>query len=375
MKFIAGKLVQQYQYRSFLPSLLNEKIHIDWQSETVLELLSEADRMLGELNAYANLVPDVDFFIEMHKVKEATTSSKIEGTQTNLEEALLDAKDIEPEKRNDWEEVRNYINALNLSIGLLDEIPLTVRLLKQAHKVLLSGVRGEHKLPGEIRRSQNWIGGADIKSAVFIPPHHKDLPNLLSDLEKFWHSESPMPQLIKIGITHYQFETIHPFLDGNGRIGRLLIILQLINSKLLEKPVLYLSDFLEQNRSSYYDALERVRTTHSLDQWLRFFLTGIIQTAKKSKTTFIQIGELKLSYHERVSKLGKRSTLALQLIRHLYSNPIITPREVEKHLEVAPATANRLLKEMERVTILKEKTGFSRNRLYELSEYLDIFRK
>ena len=195
MKYTAGTYIQQYKYKSFLPSLLNQ--NFDWQNEEVLELLSEANRKIGELNAYANLVPDVDFFIEMHKVKEATTSSKIEGTQTNVDDALLSSREIDPEKRNDWEEVRNYIEALNMSIGLLDEIPLTMRLLKQGHQVLLSGVRGENKLPGEVRKSQNWIGGADIKSAVFVPPHHNDLPDLLSDLEKFWHSEESMPYLIR----------------------------------------------------------------------------------------------------------------------------------------------------------------------------------
>mgnify|MGYP000058919985 FL=1 len=373
MKYSAGKYIQQYKYKSFLPSLLNQ--NFDWQSEEVLELLSEANRMIGELNAYANLVPDVDFFIEMHKVKEATTSSKIEGTQTNIDDAVLSLLEIDPEKRKDWEEVRNYIEALNVSIGLLDEIPLTMRLLKQGHKVLLSGVRGENKLPGEIRRSQNWIGGADIKSAVFVPPHHNDLPDLLSDLEKFWHSEESLPYLIRVAVSHYQFETIHPFLDGNGRIGRLLIILQLINYKLLEKPVLYLSDFLEKNRTQYYDALSRVRVSDSLDQWLRFFLTGVIQSSQKSKETFIQIGLLREKYTEKTAALGRRSQLAKTLIELLYSSPIISPREVEKRLHVASATANRLLKSMESVAILKEKTGFSRNRLYELHEYLDIFRE
>ncbi len=372
MKYTAGRYIQQYKYKSFLPSLLNQDI--DWQSEEVLELLSEANRMIGELNAYANLIPEIDFYIEMHKVKEATTSSKIEGTQTNIDDAVLSSQDINPEKRNDWEEVRNYIKALNLSIEQLNEIPLTMRLLRKGHQVLLSGVRGEKKQPGEIRKSQNWIGGADIKSASFVPPHHNDVLDLLSDLEKFWHSVKPMPHLIRIAISHYQFETIHPFLDGNGRIGRLLIILQLIDYKLLEKPVLYLSDFFEKNRPQYYDALERVRMTDSLDQWLRFFLTGVIQSSKRSKETFIQIGILRKSYDEKLLKLGKRAKLAQTLINYLFSNPIISPRETERKLEITPATANRLLKELEKINILKEKTGFSRNRLYELYEYLDIFR-
>ncbi len=373
MKFFAGKYIQQYQYKSFLPSKLSRGIA--WQTEEVLELLSEANRKIGELNAYASFVPDVNFFIEMHKVKEATTSSKIEGTQTNIDEALLSERELNPKRRDDWEEVRNYIAALNNSIKRLDEIPLSMRLLREAHKILLSGVRGEKKQPGEFRKSQNWIGGADIKSAAFIPPHYADVLDLLSDLEKFWHSNKPMPYLIRIAISHYQFETIHPFLDGNGRIGRLLIVLQLINYSLLDKPVLYLSDFFEKNRTQYYDSLDRVRISNSLDQWLRFFLTGIILTSVNSKETFIQICDLREKYGVRVLELGKRSKLAQSLITMLYSNPVISPREAENKLGVTPATANRLLSEMEKQGILREKTGFSRNRLFELHEYLDIFRQ
>lgn len=373
MQFKSGKFIQQYKYKSFLPSRLNQ--NIEWESPEIQNLLADANRMIGELNAYASLVPDVNFFIEMHKIKEATTSSKIEGTQTNIDEAVLTEREISPEKRNDWEEVQNYIKALNDSIEQLQVLPLSMRLLKRSHKILLSGVRGENKLPGEVRKSQNWIGGADIASASFIPPHHNDVSELLSDLEKFWHTDKPIPHLIRIAISHYQFETIHPFLDGNGRIGRLLIILQLIESSILEKPVLYLSDFFEKNRAQYYDSLDRVRTSNSLDQWIRFFLTGIIQTSVKSKDTFIQIGVLRKLYDEKILKLGRRSKLANQLLVNLYSNPVISPREAERKLEVTPATANRLLSEMAKVGILKERTGFSRNRLYELHQYLDIFRQ
>ena len=310
----------------------------------------------------------------MYKIKEATTSSKIEGTQTSIDEALSSERVIAPEKRNDWEEVRNYIDAINYSVERLREFPLSMRLLREAHRILLSGVRGEKKQPGEIRKSQNWIGGANIKSATFVPPHHTSLPDLLSDLEKFWHSDKPVPYLVRIAISHYQFETIHPFLDGNGRIGRLLIVLQLINYSLLDKPVLYLSDFFEKNRYQYYDSLERVRISNTLDQWLRFFLSGIIQTSASSKKTFVQISDLRGKYGKQVMELGKRSKLAQSLISILYSNPLISPREAEKKLGVTPATANRLLSEMERTGILRERTGFSRNRLYELHEYLDIFR-
>ena len=372
--FNAGRYKQQYQYKSFLPTLLQKPFK--WQSDTVFELLSEASRFIGELNVYADLLPDVNFFIEMHKVKEATMSSRIEGTQINIDEAVLSEQNISLEKRDDWEEVRNYIRALNHSILRMQELPLSMRLVKEAHAILLSGVRGENKLPGEIRRSQNWIGGVDIKSASFIPPAFEDLPELISDLEKFWHSDTrPLPALIRIAISHYQFETIHPFLDGNGRIGRLLITLQLLQSGLMAKPVLYLSDFFERNRMEYYQSLERVRSTNSVDQWLRFFLTGVIQIAQNSKNTFVEIGKLRDTYRERISSLGKREKLGKELLLHLYSTPIVSSREAEQKLGVTAATTNRLIAELEKLGILQEKTGFSRNRLYALHEYLEIFRQ
>ena len=373
MKYKAGTYKQKNQYKSFLPSLLANPF--DWQSDTVLVLLSEASRFIGELNAFADLVPDVNYFIEMHKVKEATTSSRIEGTQTNIDEAVLSENNISSEKRHDWEEVQNYIRALNYSIDRMNELPLSMRLIKEAHAVLLSGVPGENKLPGEVRRSQHWIGGADIKSATFVPPAHKDLPDLLTDLEKFWHEETrQLPALIRIAISHYQFETIHPFLDGNGRMGRLLITLQMLQLELMAKPVLYLSDFFERNRMEYYQALERVRFTDSMDQWLRFFLTGVIQTAQNSKKTFTEIGILRDSYRERIKNLGKRKKLAKGFLLQLYSTPVVSPREAEKILGVTAATTNRLISELEKLGVLKEITGYSRNRLYALHEYLGIFR-
>lgn len=374
MMFKAGTYKKQYQYKSFLPSLLAN--HFEWQSDAVLELLSDASRFIGELNTFADLVPDVNYFIEMHKVKEATTSSRIEGTRTNIDEAVLSENYISIEKRDDWEEVRNYIRALNYSIDRMQELPLSMRLIKVAHAILLSGVRGENKLPGEVRRSQNWIGGADIKSATFVPPPHEDLSELLTDLEKFWHGETrQLPALIRIAVSHYQFETIHPFLDGNGRMGRLVITLQLLQSKLMAKPVLYLSDFFERNRMEYYQALERVRFTDSLDHWLRFFLTGVIQTAQNSKKTFVDIGTLRDAYRERIKSLGKREKLAKELLLQLYSSPIVSPREAEQKLGVTAATTNRLISELEKLGILQEMTGYSRNRLYALHEYLEIFRQ
>jgi len=228
--------------------LINRIYKID---DAALQLLIEKSTLkLGELNAYAQLVLDIDHFIKLHVVKEATVSSKIEGTQTNMEEALLKEEEIEPEKRNDWREVNNYVHALNQSVENLSKLPLSSRLLKQVHKILLDGVRGDSKLPGEFRRSQNWIGGATLNDATFIPPVHHDVEKLIGDLENFLHdNDTGLPNVLKAAVAHYQFETIHPFLDGNGRIGRLLITLYFIDANILQKPVLYLSDFFERNRS------------------------------------------------------------------------------------------------------------------------------
>ncbi|NLF82934.1 MAG: Fic family protein, partial [Candidatus Gastranaerophilales bacterium] len=270
----AGEYKLLKGYKPFMPSFINQEF--EWRTPEIDLLLQDANTYLGKLNAYSELVPDINFFIHMYALKEATESNRIEGTKTTFDEAVSPEENILPERRDDWQEVQNYTKALNHAIQELDNIPLSIRLLKQAHKVLLSGVRGEHKAPGDIRRTQNWIGGSSLQDAFFVPPEPNDLPELLTDLEKFLHNENLlMPDLIKAGIAHYQFETIHPFLDGNGRVGRLLIILYLVEKKLLNKPVLYISDFFERNRNAYYDSLSFVKTSNNLDQWLRFFLKGV----------------------------------------------------------------------------------------------------
>jgi len=371
--FTAGVYKQQYKYKSFTPNPIN----IDWQvSDSILvNQLSEADIKLGELNAFSQLVPDIDFFIRMHVSKEATTSSRIEGTQTNIAEVFQKADNIDPEKRNDWEEVQNYIKAMNQAIESLGSLPLSNRLLRDTHFTLLHGVRGKHKQPGEFRKSQNWIGGASLSDATFIPPHQGDLPELMSDFEKFLHNmNQPLPHLIRIGIAHYQFETIHPFLDGNGRIGRLLITLYMVSNGLLTKPTLYLSAFFENNKQIYYDNLDRVRTQNDLTQWLKFFLEGVRQTAQNSIETFRAIIDLrqKVEYQD-ILTLGKKAGLAQKFLHYLYSKPITDSRETSTQLSVNPSTALRLIEDFIKLGILKEITGYRRNRVFAFKRYLKLF--
>jgi len=253
-------------------------------------------------------------------------------------------------------------------------LPLSFRLIKNIHKKLLSGVRGHYKNPGEIRKSQNWIGGSSLTDAFFIPPFHADLPELLTDLERFWHNKNlNTPLLIRIGITHYQFETIHPFLDGNGRIGRLLIALQLIEMGILTKPTLYLSAFFEKNRSSYYDALDIVRKTSNFEQWIKFFLNGVICTAEDAINVFKSIIDLRQKYEQKILSLGARAENAQKLLLYMFSYPVVSIKMVESKLDISNNNASRLIKSLVDLNILKEKTGYSRNRFYSLNDYLNLF--
>ncbi|MCL9804112.1 Fic family protein [Flavobacterium amniphilum] len=374
--FKAGNWLQQYEYKSFSP----EKICLQWliSNPAIISKLGEADRYLGRLDAFSDLIPDIDFFIKMHITKEATVSSKIEGTQTSFEEALIKEEDINPEKRDDWKEVHNYIQALNEAVIEMEQLPISNRLIKQTHKILLQGVRGKEKLPGEYRTSQNWIGSS-LKEAVFVPPAHQEIPELMSDLEKFINSdvlELPVevPHLIKIALIHYQFETIHPFLDGNGRIGRLLITLYLIDKKLLQKPTLYLSDFFERNRRDYYDNLTLVRTKENLENWLLFFLTGVVETAQKSIQTFQNIIKLRDEIElNKLIQLGRKQVDGKRLINELYKQPILDGMQIAELLSVHPSTANRLIADFVNLGILKELTGYKRNRIYAFETYIRLF--
>ncbi len=371
--FVSGNYKKQYGYQSFMPAFVNHEWSIS--DKKINNLLSEADRKIGELNAISNMISDVNFFIKMHIAKEATLSSKIEGAQTSIDETLQSAENIDPEKRDDWNEVHNYIEAMNFAITSLDTLPLSNRLLRETHKILLQGVRGKHKLPGEFRSSQNWIGGASLTDATFIPPQHLDLSELMSDLELFINNaDLEVPPLIRIGIAHYQFETIHPFLDGNGRLGRLLITLYLISNKILIKPALYLSDFFERNRNHYYNNLTLVREQSNLKQWLTFFLVGVNQTAQNAIDTFNAIILLRTTIEKQIATLGKRAALAKNFLSLLYSQPIVDAAQVAENLEINVSTANRLIQDFENLNILKEQTGFKRNRIFIFEAYVKLFR-
>lgn len=368
----SGHYIKQVSYKSFQP----DKICREWQIENMelLNLLSQADRQLGRLDMYSEYIPNIDLFISMHVLKEATQSSKIEGTKTNIEEALLDKEDVSEENRDDWEEVQNYISALNTAITKLEELPFSSRLIKQTHKILLSGVRGKHKLPGEYRTSQNWIGGASIADATFIPPIHTSINEYMGDLEKFAHNqEFYFPELLKIALIHYQFETIHPFLDGNGRVGRLMITLYLVEKGILKKPILYLSDFFERNRTLYYDNLMRVREKNDITQWFKFFLVGVIETAKSGISTFDKILKLQQDIEIRLQSLGSRSANANTIVKELYQHPIIHAQKAKEVTKLSLPSVYKLLEVLENLKILHEVTGGKRGKVYLFKEYINLF--
>lgn len=372
-QYKSGQYVTQGSYKSFQPALINRQLLVD--NMEILQLLSLADRELGRLDMYSKYIPNIDLFIRMHVLKEATQSSKIEGTQTNMEEALLEKDDIPPDKQDDWEEVQNYTKAMDWAIKELENLPFSSRLIRGAHKVLLQGVRGERKQPGEFRKSQNWIGGATINDAVFIPPVHTSVPALMSDIEKFLYNEEIIiPELLKIGLVHYQFETIHPFLDGNGRIGRLIIPLYLVSKGILKKPVLYLSDFFEKNRKLYYENLTLVREENNLSQWFKFFLVGIIETSKSGIITFDSILQLQKQVETSIQQLGSRAVNAKKIVDYLYNHPMINAEKAGQAAGISMPSSYKLIIDLEKLDILKEVTGSQRGRIYTFDNYLKLFR-
>ncbi|MFI3243219.1 MAG: Fic family protein [Akkermansia sp.] len=371
-EFHAGSLEQGYQYKYFLPTRIHDAWK--WESSDITILLEKAATRLGELNSFSKFVPNIDMFIQSHVINEAVQSSKIEGTQTNVEEAAMPLDEIQPERKDDWTEVNNYIKAINSAIGKLEQLPLSSRLIKQTHQILLDSVRGTHKSPGEFRTSQNWIGGASIADARFIPPAQEHVLDLMHDFECFINEDtSQLPTLIKAAIAHYQFETIHPFLDGNGRIGRLLITLFLVSEGVLEKPLLYLSHYFEINKGLYYENLTAVRERGELGQWLKYFLVGVEQTATDAIAKLKQILELQGQLMREINQnFGRKTPAAQQLLESLFKRPVIRVEHAEQICDLSYKSANNLIADMLKHNILEETTGNSRNRIFVFRRYLRI---
>ena len=372
-EYKAGEYKQGNGYKAFLPSNVNS--NWGWNDTKLDALLSEANRQIGELNAYSLLLPNVDLYIKMHVKIEANKSSKIEGTRTTIEEDLSDLQDINPEKRDDWEEVQNYVKATNYGIARINEgFPVCNRLIREMHKILLSGVRGEKKTPGDFRLSQNWIGGTMPSTAAYVPPLVEDIADCLKDLELFINNEKiDTPDLIKVAIIHYQFESIHPFLDGNGRIGRLLIPLYLQSKKYLDNPCLYISFFFEKHRDLYYQKLNDVRVKNNIIGWIKFFLEGIIETAKVAKEKFKKVVELTKKVDLQISDLKVKYDNAKKIIDYFYDEPYSSRKKISEALKMPESTVNGVIKELKSANIIKETTGYSRNQIFVFSQYVEIF--
>ncbi len=372
--FKSGNFIKRLDYKSFMPVSVNNTY--SWENRDLTRLAEQSALALGQLDAYADLVPNIDHFIRMYVLKEATVSSRIEGTQTNMEEALMAEKDVSPEQRNDRQEVNNYVTAMNNALRALDKLPLSSRLLKQAHDDLMQSVRGENKLPGEFRRSQNWIGGSSLSNAAFIPPIWEEVNSMMSDLEKFMHNtDTGLTHVMKIALAHYQFETIHPFLHGNGRVGRLMVTLYLVDQKILKKPVLYLSDYFEKNRTYYYDNLTRVRMNNDLIGWMKFFMQGVIETAHSSVQSLKDILELKKECEEkRIYNMGKKVAIAKTLLDYLFQSPLLDAEDVAKATNLSLVSSYKLIEDFVKNGILKELTGFKRNRIFVFDKYFTIFK-
>ncbi|MDD4896956.1 MAG: Fic family protein [Atribacterota bacterium] len=370
-------LIQPGGYKAFIPVTLPSIKPIKY-SEKLRNILSEADRALSRLDGVVNVLPNSDLFIAMYVKKEALLSSQIEGTQASLEGVLRFEANLEPEEDiNEVKEVINYIKALNYGIARLSELPISNRLIKEIHKILIQGTRGTSKIPGEFRKIQNWIGlpGAALSDAIFVPPPPEKVPELMSELEKFIHQKDEIPPLIKIALIHAQFETIHPFLDGNGRVGRLLITFYLYCKKILSHPLLYLSVYLKKNRSRYYDLLMEIREQDRWEEWLKFFLEGIKEVSEEALILAKEIIILK----EKLLKtlfLNKISSIyAVELLNLLFIKPIITSTDIVKNLNTSKETANQLIKKFEKINIIREISGKKRYKKYIFLDYINIIKK
>lgn len=371
----AGKYANQLQgdarYKAFISNTLPFEIK---HEEKLQSLLSRANLALGRLDGVADILPNVDFFIFMYVRKEATVSSQIEGTQATFIDVLKKEANVdEGEVHKDVDEVINYITAMNYGLDRLKELPLSLRLLKEIHKTLLHRVRGEGKNPGEFRTSQNWIGGPTIETATFVPPPASEVMNLMGNLEEYMHKSESPPVLIKTGLLHAQFETVHPFLDGNGRVGRLLITFYLCQQQILRKPLLYLSDFFKRNRQTYYDRLNLFREKDDIEGWLEFFLQGIIETSERAVETARRIIKLRDYGIKQIAKLGRSTEKGMYLYDYLFRTPMVRVKDVERIINIKNPNALTLVSKFVDLGLIKELTGFKRNRVYSFADYIALF--
>ena len=364
-------------YRAFYPAPLPPDPPIRFDDE-LRSLLSKADRALGRLDGSITTLPNPDLFVMMYVRKEAVLSSQIEGTQSSLQDLLsAEAKLFSDSTPRDVDEVINYVRAMNHGLARLNELPVSVRLIKEIHAILLEDVRGHHRAPGELRRSQNWIGpaGSSIHEAVFVPPPPHVVPEALSQWEKFLHARDNLPILIKIGLAHAQFETIHPFLDGNGRLGRLLITFLLTERGVLQKPVLYLSHYFKRHRNAYYEHLQNVRDRGDWEGWLAFFLRGVAKVSEEATETARRILQLREEHRSAIARhLGRAAGSGHLVLEHLYAQPLVTVKTVQDITKTSYQAANRLVARLVELGILQEITGHARNRRFLYATYIALFR-
>lgn len=369
-----SNLTGEMAYKSFVPNPLPPIPPIEL-TEDIIGLLIKANSQLAVLESVATRIPNVELFISMYVRKEALMSSQIEGTQATLEDVLDPL--IETNTNRNVADVVNYIKATEFAIKRLQELPLCNRLIKETHAVLMSGVRGQEKSPGEFRYSQNWIGsqGSAIKNARYIPPAPEDMVEAMSDLEKYINADDEMDALIRAALIHYQFETIHPFLDGNGRVGRLLITLFLMEKKVLTTPALYISYFLKKNRIEYYDRMTEVRTKGNYEQWVKFFLQALMESAEDATATIDELIALHDANADTISGMGRAAKNAILVFNYLETNPIIEIKKTAEALGITFNTVSNAVSRLVNAGILVQTSNASRNRTFVYEAYLDILRK
>lgn len=361
-------------YKSFVPTPLPPQPPIEL-TEDIINLLIRANSQLAILESVATRIPNVELFVSMYVRKEALMSSQIEGTQATLEDVLDPL--VEANTNRNVADVVNYVKATEFAIKRLNELPLCNRLIKETHSVLMEGVRGQEKSPGEFRRSQNWIGGqgSTLKNARYIPPSPEDMIEAMSDLEKYINSDDELDVLIRAALIHYQFETIHPFLDGNGRVGRLLITLFLMEKKVLSTPALYISYFLKKNRVEYYDRMTEVRAKGNYEQWVTFFLRALLESAEDAISTIDKLIALHDENVAVISSMGRAAKNVMLVFEYLEANPIIEIGKTAEALSITFNTASNAIKRLSNAKILKQTTNASRNRTFAYDDYLCILRE